>query len=61
MMAVITWQEVFISAMQEGLGVGFAGNHPLASMVTFAAARPMNQAKQRFVAALPIWNCTAPK
>ncbi|MEK9596860.1 MAG: hypothetical protein VW057_12920 [Rhodospirillaceae bacterium] len=27
MMMVITWQVIFITAMQEGLGVGFIGNH----------------------------------
>jgi hypothetical protein len=26
-MAVITWQVVFISGMHEGLGAGFIGNH----------------------------------
>ena len=26
-MAVITWQVVFITAMHDGLGAGFIGNH----------------------------------
>ena len=39
-MAVITWQVVFITAMHEGLGAGFIGNHFLASTVTFGVVSP---------------------
>jgi hypothetical protein len=61
-MAVITWQVVFITAMHEGLGAGFIGNHfflrPRSHLGLF---RPLNQAGQRFADASPIWTCTAPK
>lgn len=61
-MAVITWQVVFISGMHEGLGAGFIGDHfSCVHGHIWGLSRPLNQAEQRFADASPIWTCTAPK